>query len=106
MNKTKQKGTLSFDLEDYDAKKAFKRAVNADYAYLALCDISELIGRVNNNGYKYGPYHGLDELIEQTPKHKDEEGDEDFIGNTILRKLQQCFYDILESKNIDILDIE
>lgn len=105
MDKTTQKGILTFDLEDYEAKKAFKRAVSADDLYRFADQLSDFLGRVNNNGYSCGD-NQLQELIDKTDTTKDEDGYDSLIGDEIIRYIQKWVQEVLEDNNIDLRNWE
>ncbi len=80
--KTKHKATLTFPLEDSFDRNKFKRAINADGAYMSLHGINELILKhINNMGL-------------------DEKSIELFI------KFGQEFNSILDTNKIDLEDLE
>ena len=101
MNKTNQSGILRFDLEDYEAKKAFKRAVSADDLYRFADKLTDFLGQVNNNGYGCGD-NQLQKLIDQTETIKDEDGYDTLVGEEIVRYIQRWAQEALEDSNIDL----
>lgn len=74
------KGKLEFDLEDSSDKKAFKRAVNATDAYIAL--------------------HNIENLLRRMLKNTDDD-----IECSLLRNLQTDIYEII-TEYVDMNDLE
>jgi len=86
------KATLEFNLEDPEAKATYRRAINADKAYLALHEISQAIFRpARKHGYSDSKLNEVLDSNESVPEMVD--------------LLEDKFYAILAEYGVDLDDI-
>jgi hypothetical protein len=98
------KGKLEFNLEEPSSKLAFKRASNADNAYLALDAMwNELFRPAFKHGYSN---KNLQELMDKSGTLIDKETGETInIGYEIVSKLSEIYREILIDNDVDTEDI-
>ena len=88
--------TLEFDLDKDFEELAAKRATNATNAYIALSSIANEIFRANR---KHG--YSDPELFKMWDDPKHGEAVQEFVD-----KLEELFYQILNSNDINLDDLE
>jgi len=104
MNESNYKATLEFNLDDPEAKKTFNRVMSVHDMYDFICDISNFLGKVDNCGYPAGG--SLQDLIDQTADHTDDDGDTEKLGDSIIRAIRKEFFTKREEYGIDTGDYE
>ena len=93
-----QKGILEFDLEEPDARDAFKRAVLADDSYMVLNEISDEIFRPHRK-HGYSDRRIQNYIDELDKKLKD---DEENPILEVISLLEDNFRDILTEHAINL----
>ena len=92
------KANLTFNLDDLSDRLSHKRCVNSLNAYIALCDISNIIFRPAR---KYGYNDSkIKELLEKLTE------DQQQTVYEIIGELEDLYINILNDNNIDLSDLE
>ena len=96
------KAALTFNLDDPDDRKNFRKASNADQAYNTLWEISQEIFRpARKHGYNDAE---LNKLIEDSGTYQDKEYGELGRGEEIISRLEKMFYEKLEENGVSLED--
>ena len=100
-NVSKNKATLTFDMDDHDSMQSFKRSVKSLDAFIALHDIAmEVFRPARKHGYS-DP--NIQKALDNCGEEVDENGFSSYgHGEELISLLETKFYDILNERGINL----